>query len=477
MNKDINEFYFDILFNLKNDKNIFYKENNIKINYYNILKKVEKFYYIIHENNSKRIGLYCNKSDNYYSAVIAILLSGKTWVQLSKSNPIDRNRIIINEGKIDLILSDEKIYFTKTVLTRYFKDILKKRFVLSIPKKCPIKKDSLSCIFFTSGSTGSPKGVKITYGSMIASLNHQIRVLKYKKNDIFSDFHESSFVMSLNTILPCIKLGATISPLIKETDKIIGNEIIKKNKISVLITVPSYILYLSNIDFKKLYIKKIILCGENCSLNILNILKKKFNFLSLYNCYGSTELSPWAFSYKYNSSDRGAIEKMLQLPIGSPFKGIKVLKNKNGEMLISGNILSDGYLNRNQNRNKFIKYKKINFYNTGDLFKIYKKKYFILGRNDSQIKLSGLRINLNDIDANLKKNININFSFTFFKNNMITTVYSAKKKISELRIRNFLKSQLPKYMLPKNIFFVKKVFFNKNGKIDRSRFIQQFSKI
>ena len=84
---------------------------------------------------------------------------------------------------------------------------------------------------------------------------------------------------------------------------------------------------------------------------------------------------------------------------------------------------------------------------------------------------------MNDIDANLKKNININFSFTFFKNNMITTVYSAKKKISELRIRNFLKSQLPKYMLPKNIFFVKKVFFNKNGKIDRSRFIQQFSKI
>ena len=92
--------------------------------------------------------------------------------------------------------------------------------------------------------------------------------------------------------------------------------------------------------------------------------------MSLYNCYGSTELSPWAFSYKYNSSDRGAIEKMLQLPIGSPFKGIKVLKNKNGEMLISGNILSDGYLNRNQNRNKFINYKKINFYNTGDLFKI-----------------------------------------------------------------------------------------------------------
>jgi D-alanine--poly(phosphoribitol) ligase subunit 1 len=475
MNNNINEFYFKILSNLKNKKKTFYKVNNTKISYFKILKKVEKFYYIINKNDSKRIGLYCDKSENYYSAVIAILLSGKTWVQLSKSNPIDRNRLILSEGKIDLILSDIKIYFTRNVLIKYFNDILRNKASLTFPKICPIKKENLSCIFFTSGSTGLPKGVKITYRSMIASLNHQIRVLEYKKNDIFSDFHESSFVMSLNTILPCIKLGSTISPLIKETDKIIGNEIVKKNKISVLITVPSYILYLNNISFKKLYIKKIILCGENCSLNIFNILKNKFNFKSLYNCYGATELSPWAFSYKYNSLDDKTIKKMLQLPIGSPFKGIKIIKNKNREMLVSGNILSEGYLNKSQNRNKFIQYRKVNFYNTGDLFTIYKKKYFILGRNDSQIKLNGFRINLNDIDANLKKNININFSFTFFNNNMITTVYNAKKKISDLRIRNFLENYLPRYMLPKRIYFVKKVFFNKNGKIDRSRFIQQFS--
>lgn len=475
MNKDINEFYFKILSNLKNNKKIFYKANNTKISYYEILKKVEKFYYIIHENSSKRIGLYCDKSENYYSAVIAILLAGRTWVQLSKGNPIDRNKIIVDEGKIDLILSDEKIYFTKNVLIKYFKNILRNKLQLKIPKKCPIKKDSLSCIFFTSGSTGSPKGVKITYGSMIASLKHQIRVLEYKKNDIFSDFHESSFVMSLNTILPCIKLGSTISPLIKESDKIIGHEIIKKNRISIFITVPSYILYLGNINFKKLHIKKIILCGENCSLNILNILKKKFKFISLYNCYGSTELSPWAFSYKYKLSDENDIKKMLQLPIGKPFKGIKVKKNRNGEMLVSGNVLSQGYLNKDQNRKKFIKHKKINFYNTGDLFTIYKKKYYILGRNDSQIKLNGLRINLNDIDANLKKNININFSFTFLNNKIITTVYSAKKKISDLKIRSFLENHLPRYMLPKNIYFIKKVFFNKNGKIDRSRFLKEFS--
>ena len=47
-------------------------------------------------------------------------------------------------------------------------------------------------------------------------------------------------------------------------------------------------------------------------------------------------------------------------------------------MLVSGNILSEGYLNKSQNRNKFIQYRKVNFYNTGDLFTIYKKILHIL---------------------------------------------------------------------------------------------------
>ncbi len=475
MGKNINEFYQKILLNLKSRKKIFYKKNKTKLSYFDILKKVEKFCFIIKKNRSNRIGLYCDKSENYYSAVIAILMSGKTWIQISKKNPNNRNSLIVKEGKIDLILSDIKINFAKGVRIKYFKDIIDLKSSLKLTNKCNIKEENLSCIFFTSGSTGVPKGVKITYKSMITSLNHQIKSLKYSNNEVFSDFHENSFVMSLNTILPCIRLGSSISPLIRETDKIIGNEIIKKNNVTTLITVPSYILFLNNINFKKLYIKKIILCGENCSLNILNIIKKRFNFKSLYNCYGATELSPWAFSYRYKKADNKMIEKMLQLPIGKPFSGIKVKKNRNGEMLVSGNVLSQGYLKKNQNKGKFLKIKKKIFYNTGDIFKVHKKNYFILGRNDAQIKLSGLRINLNDIDANLKKNININFSFTFFKNNKITTVYNSKKKISDIEVRNFLEKNLPNYMMPKNIFFTKKIFFNKNGKVNRTRFIKHFS--
>ena len=475
MEKVINNFYTKILSNLRNKNKIFYKYNKKQIKYTDILKKVEKFYSFLENNNIKRIALYCDKTVNYYATVIAILLSGKTWIQLSKNNPKNRNITIIKESLADLVISDEHIKFHNKIKIKYFDEIINNQKSTKLTRVCKIKPKNLSCIFFTSGSTGKPKGVKITYMSMISSLNHQLKNLKYSKNDTFSDFHESSFVMSLNTILPCIVNGSSITPFLNESDKIIGDQIIKKNNVSVLITVPSYILLLNEIIKKKLKIKKIILCGESFSLNTLSIIKRKFLFQNLYNCYGATELSPWAFSYSYNNKDDQIIKKEGQVPIGKPFRGINVSNNNGKELLVSGDILSNGYIDKRKNKNKFIKKDNKNFYNTGDLFKVIKGKYFILGRNDKQIKLNGIRINLLDIDCNLRKFNKINFAFSYFKNNKIFTIYNSKYKIDEEVLKNFLKKNLPIYMLPKKFNHISKIKFNNNGKIDRELLIRKFS--
>ena len=93
--------------------------------------------------------------------------------------------------------------------------------------------------YFTSGSTGKPKGKNhILKYDFVRIPNYQ---LKIQKEDVFSDFHDSSFVMSLVTILPYI-CGSPC--FIKETDKIFASKIIKENKVSVLITVPSFMMVL-----------------------------------------------------------------------------------------------------------------------------------------------------------------------------------------------------------------------------------------
>ena len=102
-------------------------------------------------------------------------------------------------------------------------------------------------IFFTSGSTGKPKGVKISYKGFISSAILHIKKLKYIENkETFSDYHDTTFVMSLVVIFPAIFLNSSISPMISSADKLNPVNHIKKNKISVLITVPSFLFFIKN---------------------------------------------------------------------------------------------------------------------------------------------------------------------------------------------------------------------------------------
>ena len=76
-------------------------------------------------------------------------------------------------------------------------------------------------IFFTSGSTGVPKGVEISYKNFTSCMFHQINNLyNLSKKQVFSDYHDTSFVMSLVVIFPAIFLNCSISPLIDFSDKI-----------------------------------------------------------------------------------------------------------------------------------------------------------------------------------------------------------------------------------------------------------------
>ena len=86
--------------------------------------------------------------------------------------------------------------------------------------------------------------------------------------------------MSLVIIFPAIYLNCTISPITNSYDKFFPSKHIVKNKISILITVPSFILFMkANLPKNKIFIKNIILCGENFPVNILTLIKKNLNLI------------------------------------------------------------------------------------------------------------------------------------------------------------------------------------------------------
>ena len=181
------------------------------------------------------------------------------------------------------------------------------------------------------------------------------------------------------------------------------------------------------------------------------------------------------------------------IPNGEGFKHLKYkLLNPNenkidkhfGELIVAGDQCMKGYLkDPKKTKLSFINYKGKNYYKTGDLFRKNKNTFYYEGRMDKQIKVKGYRVNLNTIDLFLQKLRIINESkTTLLKRDRIITfcvlnVKKYKNKISKKKIFNLLKKDLPNYMLPNDIIFLKNIPYNDNGKFDEKYLQKIYPKV
>ena len=477
----INKFYKKIFDNLKKEK-IFIKEKNkeykyldIKIFYSNFIKKINYT-----RKKKLRICTLCQKSFKLYSSIISILLTKNVWIPLDEDLPKNILEYIIKLSKTDLVLVDTvnelkyKNLFDKLKIKYLNIDsIILDKSIITSSNNLKYKEKDLAIIFFTSGSTGKPKGVKITNKNFISSLNGQLNhIYKYFKKTklVFGDYHHTSFIISLTILLPCVYLCAKISPAIKVEDKLFVLNHIVKNKVNCIVTLPSTInriksLYKNNLNLK---LTALLMCGEPFYYDSLKFITDKLKPKYLFNCYGSTELSPWVFSYKYEKKDLYVIKNIGLVPIGRSFYNVNTLVKKD-ELLINGPMVNE-YLSSKQNdQNHKIISKKL-WYLTNDKIKIVKNLFYILGRSDSVVKLRGYRIELRGIEARIREYVHIKNCFVFLspeKNKKIIAAIETNKKNITKSLENFLSKNLQNYMMPKRFIFYTNFPKNKNGKVDR----------
>ena len=151
-----------------------------------------------------------------------------------------------------------------------------------------------------------------------------------------------------------------------------------------------------------------------------------------------------------------------------------------GELYIAGTGVTAGYLNQpEKTAERFISHPfsgdpKATMYRTGDLARYLEDGAIeFLGRGDDQVKLRGFRIELGEIEAALGRHQGVKQALVLARENeqgdkrLLGYVVSHGTDLTGEQLREYLKQEVPDYMVPQAIAVVAKFPLTPNGKIDR----------
>ena len=464
----------------KNPDKIAVVFENEKLTYRELNAKANALAHHIHSSGitkNSTIGILLNRSIEMIISIVGVLKAGCTYVLIDHTFPENRVNYILENSNAKLLITDN----TYTTNCKNICRIDQFEFKTNI-KNLPIvntAEDSFALIY-TSGSTGNPKGVVLKHAGLVNL------VYNYFKENIFLGKPKKvlgsaavSFDMFAVELFTSILLGGTLYLLNEDEHKnpVKMAEIIINNNVNFSVTTPTKIeLLLSNPNTKKCLsvLDTIQLGGEVFTSSLYEKLRAVTN-ANISNGYGPTEITACCSCKNILSAEN--------INIGKPIPNMKIYildKDGNlcpigvpGELCISGIGLAQGYINDDEKTQKAFVTSKINnerIYKTGDIALFNNNgeiKY--VGRNDFQVKINGLRIELSEIEKQLLsiKEIQNCAVLSDTKKTYLKAFIVAKDELSIPAIRKALLEKLPTYMVPKYIIQIDNIPLTSNGKVDR----------
>jgi len=465
--------------------------------YSNFIQVISKIRFAVQthtRHEEKIVGLILNDDIETYASIIALWFEGKAYVPINLDNPVYRNEKIIQHANICTIInSGEKTSFSNCneIFPKNVSDVNIDLLPLSVSD------NEIAYIFFTSGTTGEPKGVPIKRYNVASFINSFEKLkLDINEEDKVLQMFDLTFDLSVMSFLMPMLKGACIYTIPRNVIKfnyII--EMIEEHNITVALMVPSILHYLRKYfdEISAPNMKYNLFCGEALHLDIIAEWSKCIPNAEIFNVYGPTENTIFCTSYHYNRNSSNKEYNGI-LSIGKPMWGVITIivddqnsilpHGERGELCLAGEFLTPGYW-KNEERNKeaffFCEYngEKTRFYKTGDLcVQDIEGDIMYLGRIDFQTKIQGYRVELSEIEFHAKRFINtINLVALAITNNIgnneIAMVFESNQ-FDTTELFKYMAIKLPAYMIPTKWIFEIQFPLNTNGKIDRKILVARF---
>jgi D-alanine--poly(phosphoribitol) ligase subunit 1 len=482
---------------IKNAKRNAFRINEVFYTYSDFAKSISNIRKRIQNSISESdaiIGLVANDDLETYASIVALWLEGKAYVPISTETPAHRNEIIIDQAGIETIFDSCEIPLFPGRNVICSKNLPETAINLT-PK--PVSDKDLCFILFTSGTTGTPKGVPINGSNLEGFLEAMSQIgVKLDENDRGLQMFEITFDMSVvSYLMPLLKGGCVYTIPKGQIKYSYIYDLMEDHKLTVLFMVPSILLYLRPYfdEIRSLDVKYCVMAGEALPLDLTEEWSRCVPNAIVINAYGPTESTIFCTSYQYALNQTNKSHNGI-LCIGKPLYGVETIiidddhnilpSGEKGELCLAGKLLSSGYWNNDQKNKEAFFLKNFNgkptrFYKTGDLcLEDHSGDIMYLGRIDFQTKIQGYRVELSEIEYHAKKALN--------KINVVAVPYSTRIGSTELgmviesiefdtsEMIEYMKSKVDEYMIPKKIQFIDKFPLNMNGKIDRKELKNMF---
>ncbi|MGB3404756.1 MAG: amino acid adenylation domain-containing protein [Microcoleaceae cyanobacterium] len=361
----------------------------------------------------------------------------------------------------------------------------------SFPTNFPSPEDA-AYIFFTSGTSGVPKGILGSHQGLSHFLNWQRQTFNIQPQDRVAQLTGITFDVVLRDIFLPLTSGATLC-LPEPSDNLSPDCIVpwlEHQQISVLHTVPtlaqSWLSHLSaTVNLKSL--RWVFFAGEPLSETLVYQWRNAISqHCQIVNLYGPTETTLAKCYYQIPNQIFFGVQ-----PVGFPLPQTQVFVIKDnhqfcgigepGEIAIRTPFRTLGYINvSEENQKQFVKNPFRDdpqdlLYYTGDLGRYRPDGSLdILGRKDFQVKIRGIRIELEEIEAVLtqhpgvEETVVIATEYQPGDRRLIAYVVPHQEQVpSFIELRQFLKSRLPEYMIPATFVPLEALPLTPNGKLDR----------
>ena len=407
-----------------------------------------------------------SRNSNLIASILAILKAGCAFIPIDPDYPQERINHIYENSQADYIISEESGENSLDI-----NDLLEGDNTDN--PDVDVGADDLAYIIYTSGSTGIPKGVMITHKNVCNQVEHN-PLVSYRS---ILSIATISFNMSLHDILTGVTNGIKLifaSDLeIKNIINLIG--LIKEQNPEIMITTPSRLLSGFEIDEFNDAIscfKAIVMGGEPFSLKVFNLIKENGD-ISVFNGYGQSEAVAGTHFKEITDPNNITIGRGLENSISDvrDIDGKLVPDGVMGELCIGGPNVGKGYYNLDETKDVFIEINGIPYCKTGDYaIKTPDDEFIIKGRKDNQIKLRGLRIEIDEIKFNIGNYPNIKENVVVVKeinnNPHLCAYYVGDGEIDKASLKSYLSEKLASYMVPTAFMQLDEIPKSPNGKAD-----------